>query len=223
MAYVYRHIRLDKNEPFYIGISNKNSSNYERAYSNHNKTRNRHWVNIYNSTQIEVEILFENVSYDFAKKKEIEFIAIHKKISDGGTLVNLTDGGDGVLGLKNPKLSERNKLGIWKGKKHTEETKKIMSFKNKGRIISKYAKKCTSERNKIIYKGVNNPKYRGIVYVYNLDKILYEATFPIDAANYSGLSVQYVDKCLCTNTNGYKGFYFTRNINEIPESIRNNK
>jgi len=22
MAYVYRHIRLDKNEPFYIGISN---------------------------------------------------------------------------------------------------------------------------------------------------------------------------------------------------------
>lgn len=31
MAYIYRHIRLDANEPFYIGIS-KSNTNYKRAF-----------------------------------------------------------------------------------------------------------------------------------------------------------------------------------------------
>ena len=31
MAYVYRHIRLDKNEPFYIGIGKDDSGEYKRA------------------------------------------------------------------------------------------------------------------------------------------------------------------------------------------------
>ena len=31
MAYVYRHIRLDKNQPFYIGVGTCDT--YERAYS----------------------------------------------------------------------------------------------------------------------------------------------------------------------------------------------
>jgi hypothetical protein len=36
--YVYRHIRLDKNEPFYIGIKNK--KNYARAYQTNPDRRN---------------------------------------------------------------------------------------------------------------------------------------------------------------------------------------
>lgn len=41
MAYVYRHIRLDKNEPFYIGIGSDNK--YSRAKQ---KTgRNDRWHN----------------------------------------------------------------------------------------------------------------------------------------------------------------------------------
>jgi hypothetical protein len=31
MAYLYRHIRLDKNEPFYIGIGS--DKQYKRAYN----------------------------------------------------------------------------------------------------------------------------------------------------------------------------------------------
>jgi hypothetical protein len=31
MAYIYRHIRIDTNMPFYIGISNTNDE-YKRAY-----------------------------------------------------------------------------------------------------------------------------------------------------------------------------------------------
>ena len=31
MAYIYRHIRLDKNEPFYIGIGSDVEGKYKRA------------------------------------------------------------------------------------------------------------------------------------------------------------------------------------------------
>lgn len=34
MAYVYRHIRLDKNQPFYIGIGSDTDGRYHRANSN---------------------------------------------------------------------------------------------------------------------------------------------------------------------------------------------
>jgi hypothetical protein len=43
MAYLYRHIRLDKNVPFYVGIG-KSDLNFNRAYSN--KNRNTYWKNI---------------------------------------------------------------------------------------------------------------------------------------------------------------------------------
>ena len=36
MAYVYMHIREDKNEPFYIGIGNDDNG-YKRAYSKRNR------------------------------------------------------------------------------------------------------------------------------------------------------------------------------------------
>ena len=42
--YVYIHIRLDNNEPFYIGIGNK--KNYARAYQTKPDRRNQIWCNI---------------------------------------------------------------------------------------------------------------------------------------------------------------------------------
>ena len=38
MAYVYRHIRLDKNEPFYIGIGSDKT--YKRANARYKGDRN---------------------------------------------------------------------------------------------------------------------------------------------------------------------------------------
>ena len=58
MTYVYRHIRLDKNEPFYIGIGT--DLNYKRAYSKH--SRNIYWQRVVNKTKYEVEILFDNLT-----------------------------------------------------------------------------------------------------------------------------------------------------------------
>lgn len=48
--YLYRHIRLDTNVPFYIGIGTyKSTSKYKNKYNRaftHNK-RNQYWKNVY--------------------------------------------------------------------------------------------------------------------------------------------------------------------------------
>lgn len=156
MAYLYRHIRLDKNIPFYIGIGI--DSNYYRA--NSKKNRNDHWNKIANKTDYEVEILFEHDDYNFIKEKEIEFIKIYGR-SDLklGTLCNLTDGGDGCLGLVH---SDEAKLKMSipnKGKIISEEQKRKVSEFHKGKVTSKETKLKMSEAS----KGDKNSRYGKII------------------------------------------------------------
>lgn len=145
MAYVYRHIRLDKNEPFYIGIGI--TENYLRAYSK--KGRNKIWKGIVSRANYEVEILFDNLSWESACEKEKEFIALYGRIDNkNGILSNMTNGGDGTIGVnvwnKGKKLSEKHIQSLSKaqtGLKRSKEsiakaveTKKI-NFSNKGKIV----------------------------------------------------------------------------------------
>jgi hypothetical protein len=120
--YVYRHIRKDTGEPFYIGIGTKSDkqSEYYRANSKHR--RNNFWKSVVNKTDYEVEILLESDDYEFIKQKEIEFISLYGRRDLGkGTLVNMTDGGDGFIGVIQT-LETINKIKAkLKGKKHTEE------------------------------------------------------------------------------------------------------
>jgi len=107
LYYIYRHVRLDKNEPFYIGIGKKKhydyskpcmSNDYSRAFSK--KGRNTYWKNIVNKSagKYNVEILLESNDYVFIKRKELEFIDLYKRNCDGGILSNMTMGGEGTLG-----------------------------------------------------------------------------------------------------------------------------
>ena len=100
MAYVYRHIRLDKNEPFYIGIGEdkiEQEYKYKRAYNQ--RKRNQYWKNIISKTSYKVEILEEDLSWEEACKKEIWWISFYGRADLGkGPLVNMTDGGDGTRG-----------------------------------------------------------------------------------------------------------------------------
>ncbi len=126
---VYRHIRLDKKEPFYIGIGKSE----KRAYTK--KGRNRLWKIIVQKTEYKVEVLFEDVDLDFANKKEIELIKLYGKISDGnGPLANISDGGDGVHGLfgeKNPSFGKKGPLSPLYGRTLTDEQKEKLNTTKK--------------------------------------------------------------------------------------------
>lgn len=97
MAYVYRHIRHDKNQVFYVGIGTDKKYKYTRAKS---QNRNKYWKRIVAKTDYDVEILFDDVSKEFAIAKEIEFIELYGRRDLGkGTLCNLTDGGEGATNM----------------------------------------------------------------------------------------------------------------------------
>ena len=165
--YLYRHIRLDKNEPFYIGIGKKDNKNhrsekteYLRAY---NKTdRNNWWKKVVSKTEYEVEIILESDNYKVIKQKEIEFIALYgRRDLEKGTLVNMTDGGDGILnvsfssrqkqsqkkkGKNNPQWGKKGELstnfgksswlkGLTQTKEHVE--KRLENIKSSNEILNK--------------------------------------------------------------------------------------
>lgn len=132
MAVLYRHIRLDKNEVFYVGIG----ESLKRAY--HVKTRTSYWKKIAKKGY-EVEVLFEDLTWEQACEKEKEFIALYGRKDLGtGTLVNLTDGGEGTLNIIRSEewKQERRKAmkgnQIWLGKRHSEESKEIMRKRKLG-------------------------------------------------------------------------------------------
>lgn len=113
--YLYRHIRLDKDEPFYIGIGTKTnkkhytlSGEYQRAFVFHKE--NSIWKRIVNKTKYSIEILLESDDLNFIKKKEEEFIKLYGRINlKTGILSNLTDGGESQSGRVGKPLSEKHK------------------------------------------------------------------------------------------------------------------
>jgi hypothetical protein len=134
MAYLYRHIRLDKNEPFYIGISA--SDNLKRAYDVKPLRRNRIFNGIVAKTECEVEILFDDLTWEQACEKEKEFIILYgRKDLKTGTLANMSGGGEGSFGVI-----------------ITEEQRKVRSANNKGRIPSLESRKKNSEYKIKYYK-----------------------------------------------------------------------
>lgn len=101
MPYLYRHIRLDKNQPFYIGVGLKDDGRFSRSRAKYG--RNKIWEEITKKSQYVVEIMMTDLSYDEVMRKEKEFIAFYGRIcNDTGILSNLSLGGDGVLGLHGP-------------------------------------------------------------------------------------------------------------------------
>jgi hypothetical protein len=143
--YVYRHIRLDKNEPFYVGIGNKKE--YSRAFEKHPSKRNIIWNKIVSKTDYEVEIIYDEITKTEASEKEKEFISLYGRMDlKSGILCNLTDGGDGIfncirsdetkeklrinkMGSKNPMFGKKQsiefliKRGVFESKKKSAESK----------------------------------------------------------------------------------------------------
>lgn len=146
-AYVYTHTRLDTNEVFYVGIGTQD--NYKRASCSHNRTN--YWNNIVRKCGWKVDIVFDNLSWEDACKKEIELIKKYGRIDLGtGTLVNLTDGGDGSLGFKHSEKTRLKMSKTRKGRKHTQEHKN----KTRNSMLGKNCKKIINTETGEIFKSV---------------------------------------------------------------------
>lgn len=168
MAYVYRHIRKDKNEPFYIGIGKDDGGEYIRAHQKASARGNSIiWKRIAEKTEYEVEILLDNLEWKEAGKKEIEFIKLYGRIDRStGTLANLTDGGDGNLGLIHSaeslkKIGEatKNRVGYWKGKKMSEHIIKASADAKRGKPSPMRGKNISEKTKEAVRKHATGNKY----------------------------------------------------------------
>lgn len=146
--FLYRHIRKDTNEVFYVGIGSKKYGKRldkcDRAYLR--TCRTKWWKNIVEKTEYEVEIILESDDENFIISKEIEFIKLYGRKDLGkGSLVNLTDGGEGTNGRKykmSPESIEKMRKSLT-GRKLSKERCLQMSKRMKGGISPMKGKKQT--------------------------------------------------------------------------------
>lgn len=209
LGYVYRHIRLDTNMPFYIGISSINDGKYSR--SKEKDGRNKYWKNIINKTEYRVEILLKNVPLDILCEKEKYFIKLYGRVDKGlGTLVNMTDGGDkGTPGII---VSEetRKRISYTVKKNMTDETRKKQSDAKKGKKLSpetieklrqcNTGKKMSKESIEKTRKGNSKPvgKYK--------DGILIKEYPSARATGIDGYSFKHVSSCCLGKRENHRGF-----------------
>jgi hypothetical protein len=163
-AYVYTHKRLDKNCIFYVGIGA--TANYTRAYQTHK--RNDFWTRVNNLTEIEVEVLFEGLTWDVANYYEKYLIATYGRVNKGtGTLVNMTDGGDGVRGWVASNTTKKKMSLAMMGNNHSASaearlknklarTKPVLQMTRKGEFIREWV--CSLDAAKELFGGTGQSK-----------------------------------------------------------------
>jgi len=149
MAVVYRHLRNDIGTPFYVGIGKTN----KRAYSK--KDRNDHWHKLVNKAGYFVDIIYEGISWEEACKVEQYLIGLYgrKDLGKGG-LMNMTDGGEGVINSPEACIKISKALT---GKVHTKERVENAKRNRKEKYIVSAE---TKEKQRIAaIKRNENPEY----------------------------------------------------------------
>lgn len=179
--FIYQHKTADTGAVFYIGKGTVKKGGFERAYIT--KKRSKFWQAIVEKHGLVVEVLESFETEEAAFERERQLIALHGRRSDGGTLCNLTAGGEGHLGLTaspeaRAKLSaalSREKHPNW-GKRLSAETclKKSESMKSsphnlKGKQLpdwwrDRIAKTKIGERNPQFGKcGIESRQSRAVI------------------------------------------------------------
>jgi len=122
--FIYVHRRDDTNEVFYVGKGTRTQTKqYSRAYVT--TKRNHFWRNITSRTTFTVELVADFFTEEDAFEMERELIATYRRRKDGGTLCNLTLGGEGHSG-HSPGDETRAKLSAaFSGAKHHNWGKRL--------------------------------------------------------------------------------------------------
>ena len=145
--YVYQHIRLDTNTPFYVGKGkNDRSTNFT--------SRNKHWKKLFNQVDGNIKSVKvkENLNEEQALKFELELYTQY--VNEGYKLINvITPGKKGSSGHK-------------KSKEWKEQYSHLMSLKNRGRKLTSEHKNNLS-KSLMGRKGTRDKK----VYQYSKDGI----------------------------------------------------
>jgi len=152
---IYRHIRLDTNEVFYVGIGNE-----KRPFAKHR--RSKFWNNIINKTEYEIQILKKDLTWDEAVELEMILISYYgRKDNNTGILCNMTNGGEGSYGRKQTqnckdKISKANKgkIGSNKGRIFTKEHCERISNSKKGKRVLNGGKKVIDKSTGLIYDSL---------------------------------------------------------------------
>lgn len=160
--YVYEWIRLDTNEPFYVG---KGKGNRWKELTRGN---NQHFNNIVKSIPIVVNILHDNLDEQTAFGLEVWYIREYRDII-GYDLVNINDGGEGCV------LCGKN--SPWYGKHHSEEVKKKMRESSKKENLSQETlnkmSKCQLGKNNNVAMAVICVTTKRIFYTVKEASIFY--------------------------------------------------
>lgn len=129
--YVYKHTA--PNNKVYIGITCQNPS--RRWRDGWGYRHQKHFYSAilkYGWNNFIHEILYDSLSFEEAKQKEIELIAYYKS-NQREYGYNATSGGDNRTGHTCTEETRKKLADIQRGKKYSEESKKKMSIAKKGK------------------------------------------------------------------------------------------
>lgn len=131
----------------YIGVTNNFNARMSQHKYKKNKGVNSPLYNKMNKYNHETSILIESDSYEEILKMEVIVIKNFRDL--GYEVLNLTDGGEGVLGYSYERTSEhKNKMStILKGKVVSDETRAKLSKSLKGRQFNEEWKIELSENS----------------------------------------------------------------------------
>lgn len=129
LYYIYRHIRPDIGQVFYVGKgkNRRNFYNYERAHQPH---KNPIWQRIVAKCggRYEVEIVMEFETAEECVRKEIELIRLYGRTDQKcGMLCNLTNGGEGGYGRIYSEKQREARRACVSGNKHPNWGKQLSS------------------------------------------------------------------------------------------------
>lgn len=146
LYYVYRHLKKGTNEVFYVGVSK------DKKRSHYFKGRSNLWNNFYKKYEVDVEIMITDLKKEEAFELEIFLISLYGRLDNKtGTLVNLTDGGEGICNvspeaaLKISVSKRGDKNPMWGSK---------LSEGQKNKILESVAKKVISVNDGNIYNSI---------------------------------------------------------------------